>query len=204
MTYQNVEITTKKHRNKIDRQQQILEILARLLGEPKEIKITTALIAKELNLSEAALYRNFASKAQMFEGLINYMDQTIKQFCVQLKDASDIQDKQKILLLIEWMLSFSESNPGLTKILTGHAVVYEHERLREKVNHIYDCMETTLRQIYRNGGQTGEFPGDLNASLRARMVVDFIAGRWSRFVSSGFHNHPELNDKRSLAIFIAF
>ena len=141
------------------RRLQILQVLARMLEDPKGEKVTTAALAKELDVSEAALYRHFASKAQMFEGLIEFIETTL--FTLINKIASDTPDgvaqaQQAVAVL----LAFAEKNPGMTRVLIGDALVNEDGRLQARINQLYDRIEAALRQSLRIAQAAGSWPGE--------------------------------------------
>jgi TetR/AcrR family transcriptional regulator len=133
-----------------ERRVHILQTLAAMLEAPKNEKITTAALAARLGVSEAALYRHFASKAQMFEGLIEFIEQTLFGLINQIvaKEPNGVLQARAIALTL---LNFSAKNPGMTRVLTCEALVGEHERLTERVNQILERIETSLKQCLRVG-----------------------------------------------------
>ena len=170
-----------------ERKQQILEALAKMLENPKREKITTAALADKLDLSEAALYRHFASKAQMFEGLIEFIETSI--FGVINKITSDEADGAKqIQAIITMLLKFAEKNPGMTRVLIGDALVNEDERLQVRINQLHDRIEMTLKQCLKiTVAQGGKkiFP-----EIQSNLVMCYVIGRWHQFVKSGFKRKP--------------
>src|SRR5213596_1752687 len=127
------------------RRLQILQVLARMLENPKGEKVTTAALAKELDVSEAALYRHFASKAQMFEGLIEFIENTL--FTLINKIAADTKDgAAQAQQIVAVLLGFAEKNPGMTRVLIGDALVTEDERLQARMNQLYDRIEASIKQ----------------------------------------------------------
>jgi TetR/AcrR family transcriptional regulator len=127
------------------RRLQILQVLARMLENPKGERVTTAALAKELDVSEAALYRHFASKAQMFEGLIEFIEQTLFGLVNKITAEQENGLKQTQAILSS-LLSFAEKNPGMTRVLVGDALVNEDERLQVRINQLHDRLEATLKQ----------------------------------------------------------
>src|SRR3977135_2876688 len=126
----------------------ILQGLARMLETPKGERVTTAALAKELDVSEAALYRHFASKAQMFEGLIEFIEQTL--FGLVNKITAEEENGLKQTQATRSSLpSFAEKNPGMTRVLVGDALVNEDERLQVRINQLHDRLEATLKQCLR-------------------------------------------------------
>lgn len=170
-----------------ERKQQILETLAKMLEAPKREKITTALLAARLDVSEAALYRHFANKAQMFEGLIAFIEETI--FGLINKISSEETDGlRQVQRIITMLLVFSEKNPGMTRVLIGDALVNEDERLQIRMNQLYDRIEVTLKQSLRIAKAQSESQSD--AEAQANLMVCFVAGRWQQFAKSGFKRKP--------------
>ena len=170
-----------------ERKQQILETLAKMLEAPKREKITTALLAANLDVSEAALYRHFANKAQMFEGLIVFIEETI--FGLINKISSEETDGlRQVQRIITMLLVFAEKNPGMTRVLIGDALVNEDERLQIRMNQLYDRIEVTLKQSLRIAKTQSESQSD--AEAQANLIVCFVAGRWQQFAKSGFKRKP--------------
>ncbi len=172
-----------------ERRVQVLQTLAAMLETPKGEKITTAALAARLDVSEAALYRHFASKAQMFEGLIEFIEQTIFGLINQIsaQDQDGVTQARAIVLML---LGFAEKNPGMTRVLTGEALVGEHERLQERMNQLLDRIEASLRQVLRLASAQGTLPETFDANSRANLLVSYVLGRWHRFAKSGFKRSP--------------
>ncbi len=170
-----------------ERKQQILETLAKMLESPKREKITTAALAAKLDVSEAALYRHFAGKAQMFEGLIEFIEQSL--FGLVNKITSEEQEGLKqVRRLLTVMLLFAEKNPGMTRVLIGDALVNEDDRLQVRINQLFDRVESTLKQSLRIAEtQTGR---KLNPEAQANLLLCFVIGRWHQFAKSGFKRKP--------------
>ncbi len=170
-----------------ERKQQILETLAKMLESPKREKITTAALAAKLEVSEAALYRHFAGKAQMFEGLIEFIEQSL--FGLINKIGSEEQEGLKqVRRILTIMLLFAEKNPGMTRVLTGDALVNEDDRLQVRINQLFDRVESTLKQSLRIAEtQSGR---KLNPESQANLLICFVIGRWHQFAKSGFKRKP--------------
>jgi TetR/AcrR family transcriptional regulator len=170
-----------------ERKQQILEALANMLESPKSEKITTAALAAKLDVSEAALYRHFAGKAQMFEGLIEFIEQSL--FGLINKITGEEQDGLKqVRRVLTVMLLFAEKNPGMTRVLIGDALVNENERLQARINQLFDRIESTLKQSLRIAEtQTGR---KLDPESQANLLLCFVIGRWHQFAKSGFKRKP--------------
>ncbi|MFM0019867.1 nucleoid occlusion factor SlmA [Paraburkholderia azotifigens] len=181
-----------------ERRVHILQTLAAMLEAPKNEKITTAALAASIGVSEAALYRHFASKAQMFEGLIEFIEQTLFGLINQIiaKEPNGVLQARAIALML---LNFSAKNPGMTRVLTCEALVGEHERLTERVNQLLERVEASLKQCLRLGLMDASshaehnpipLPADYDPVARASLLLSYIIGRWHRFVRSGFSRAP--------------
>ena len=153
-----------------------------MLEAPKWERITTAALAEKLDVSEAALYRHFASKAQMYEGLIEFIEGSV--FTLANKIAEDEADgHRQAEKLTEMLLAFAEKNPGMVRVMTGDALVGEHERLQARMNQFFERFETTLKQSLRVGSD-----GDANA--RAGALLRYAIGCLHQFAKSGFSKKP--------------
>jgi TetR/AcrR family transcriptional regulator len=178
-----------------ERRLQILQTLADMLEQPGAERVTTASLAARIGVSEAALYRHFASKAQMFEGLIDFVDQSVIGLIRQVTDREPAGPAQagRIVALL---LQFAEKNPGMSRVMTGDALVLEHERLQERINLLFDKIEAQLRQSLK-GAESATPTAD--AQLVASLLVAFIQGRLQRFARSGFKRLPSEHLQASLA-----
>ncbi len=171
------------------RKLQILQTLAAMLEDPKGERVTTAALAARLDVSEAALYRHFASKAQMFEGLIEFIETTVFGLIneISVKETSGLMQARSIIAML---LEFAQTNRGMTRVLIGDALVNENERLQERMNQMFERIETSLKQSYRLAVTEHELPETFDAAARASLVVAFVLGRWHRFAKSGFRKAP--------------
>ena len=168
-----------------ERKLQILQTVAEMLEQPKGEKITTAALAARLDLSEAALYRHFASKAQMFEGLIEFIEQTV--FGLVNKIATEEQDGLKqVEGILALLLGFAQKNRGMTRVLIGDALVNEDERLQQRINQFLDRIETTLKQALRIASTQGKLAIDDDIGAHANLLLCFVVGRWNQFGKSGY------------------
>ncbi len=172
-----------------ERRVQILQTLAGMLEHPRGEKITTAALAAKLAVSEAALYRHFASKAQMYEGLIGFIEQTVFGLINQITTQEE-HGLRQVQAIVRMLLSFAEKNPGMTRVLTGEALVGEHERLQERINQMVDRIEASLRQSLKMAVTQGAFPPDADIPVRAALVMATVQGQWHRFSKSGFRKLP--------------
>ena len=174
---------------RLSRKQQILQSLATILEQSPGGRITTAGLAKHVGVSEAALYRHFPSKAKMFEALIEFIEDTLFSRISQiLSEASSAEVRsEKVLKLL---LTFCERNPGITRILTGDPLSGETDRLRQRVNQLFDRVETQLRQILREMPMRGEpeYRGD--TGVAANIMMSVVEGRISQYVRSDFSRLP--------------
>jgi TetR/AcrR family transcriptional regulator len=171
-----------------ERRLQILQTLAGMLESPRGERVTTAALAARLDVSEAALYRHFASKAQMFEGLIEFIETTL--FTLINKIAAELPDgAAQAEQIVAVLLGFAEKNPGMTRVLIGDALVNEDERLQARMNQLYDRIEAALKQSLRIAQASGNWTGDPGAEAGA--LVAFVLGRWQLFAKSGFKRMPQ-------------
>jgi TetR/AcrR family transcriptional regulator len=171
------------------RKLQILQTLASMLEDPKGEKVTTAALAARLDVSEAALYRHFASKAQMFEGLIEFIETTVFGLINEISSKETSGTKQA-RSMVTMLLEFAQTNKGMTRVLIGDALVNEHERLQERMNQLFERIESSLKQSLRVAVTEGELPESFDPGARAALIVAFVLGRWHRFAKSGFRKLP--------------
>jgi TetR/AcrR family transcriptional regulator len=172
-----------------ERKLQILQTIAQLLEDPAGEKVTTALLARRLDVSEAALYRHFASKAQMFEGLIAFIESSLFSVINQISNDEENGLKQVELMMVT-LLAFAQKNKGLTRVLIGDAIVHENPRLQARINQLLDRVEASLKQSLRIAATQGSLPGDHDFAAHADALVCHTLGRWHRFVKSGFRDDP--------------
>jgi TetR/AcrR family transcriptional regulator len=178
-----------------ERRLQILQTVAAMLEQPGAERVTTASLAAKIGVSEAALYRHFASKAQMFEGLIDFVDQSVIGLIRQVTDrepAGPVQASRIVALLLQ----FAEKNPGMSRVMIGDALVLEHERLQERINLLFDKIEAQLRQSLK-GIESASPTAD--AQVTASLLVAFMQGRLQRFARSGFKRLPSEHLQAALA-----
>lgn len=174
---------------KSQRRQQILEALAQMLEANPGTRITTAGLARQVGVSEAALYRHFPSKTKMFEGLIEFIEDTLFSRISIILGEEQIAAKrcEKMLMLL---LVFSERNPGLTRILTGDALSGETERLHQRVAQLFDRFETQLKQVIREAEIREGLRPCISLSAAANLLMAAAEGRISQYVRSGFQRAP--------------
>ena len=172
-----------------ERKLQILQTVAEMLEQPKGEKITTAALAARLELSEAALYRHFASKAQMFEGLIEFIEQTVFGLInkISADESSGLQQLESSLAML---LGFAQKNRGMTRVLIGDALVNEDARLQQRINQLYDRLEVTLKQSVRIAITQGDLDEKTDVSAYANLLLSYVIGRWQQFGKSGFIKDP--------------
>jgi TetR/AcrR family transcriptional regulator len=183
-----------------ERRIQILQALASMLEQPGAERVTTSALAARLDVSEAALYRHFASKAQMFEGLIEFIEQSVFTLVNQIieREANHAVRLRKIVTLV---LQFAEKNPGMTRVMAGDALVFENDRLQERMNQFFDKLEANLKQTLREASAaTSTETPTLDAQVRASVITAFMLGRLQRFSRSGFKRAPTEHLEASLAI----
>jgi TetR/AcrR family transcriptional regulator len=183
------------------RRMQILQALAEMLEQPKGDKITTAALARKLEFSEAALYRHFASKAQMFEGLIEFIEATVFGLINQIAERQD-DGLAQARDIVGMLLQFASNNPGMTRVLIGDALVNEDERLQQRMNQFYDRVELALKQALRVAAAEGQAP-EAEVTARAGMLASFVLGRWHRYAKSGFKHNPAQDAALQIALLLA-
>jgi TetR/AcrR family transcriptional regulator len=169
-------------RAKGERRLEILKALAQMLEAPRWEKITTAALAERLGVSEAALYRHFASKAQMYEGLIEFIESSVFTLANQIT-ADEADGHRQCEKLVEMLLAFAEKNPGMVRVMTGDALVGEHERLQARMNQFFERFESTLKQSLRVGS-------DGDAAGRAGALLRYALGCLHQYAKSGFAKKP--------------
>jgi TetR/AcrR family transcriptional regulator len=173
-----------------ERRVQILQALAAMLEQPGSERITTAALAAHLGVSEAALYRHFASKAQMFEGLIEFIEQSVFSLVNQITEREPAGVAQAARV-IGMLLTFGEKNPGMARVMVGDALVHENERLQQRMNLFFDKVEASLRQSLREGaGPSASATPGADAQVLASVLTAFAVGRLQRFARSGFRRLP--------------
>jgi TetR/AcrR family transcriptional regulator len=173
-----------------ERRVQILQTLAAMLEQPGAERITTAALAGRLQVSEAALYRHFASKAQMFEGLIEFIEQSVFTLVNQIleREAAGGAQARRIVSVL---LHFGEKNPGMVRVMVGDALVFEHERLTARMNQFFDRLESQLRQCLRQAGdEAGSVTPTADAQCLASGLTALAIGRLQRYARSGFRRLP--------------
>lgn len=177
---------------KSQRRQQILEALAHMLEANPGNRITTAGLAKQVGVSEAALYRHFPSKSKMFEGLIEFIEDTLfSRISIILVEEPTAEKRCERMLML--LLVFTERNPGLTRILTGDALSGETERLHQRVAQLFDRFETQLKQVIREAEPREGLRPSIALPAAANLLMAAAEGRISQFVRSGFQRPPTLD-----------
>ena len=198
---ENAAATPRKRPKPGERRVQILQALATMLEQPGAERITTAALAARLEVSEAALYRHFASKAQMFEGLIEFIEQSVFTLVNQITERESAGTAQAAKV-VTMLLQFAEKNPGMTRVMVGDALVFENDRLQQRMNQFFDKIEATLRQSLRSGGEADAATPSADAQVKASMLTSFAVGRLQRFARSGFRRMPSEHLEASLALML--
>ena len=180
-----------------ERRIQILQALAAMLEQPGAERITTAALAARLCVSEAALYRHFASKAQMFEALIEFIEQSVFTLVNQIADRTQSEapgagdDPRQAARIIAMVIQFAEKNPGMTRVMVGDALVFENERLQARMNQFFDKIESILKNSLRDvAARNGSGSPTVDAQVCASVLTAFVVGRMQRFARSGFKRLP--------------
>jgi TetR/AcrR family transcriptional regulator len=185
-----------------ERRIQILQALAEMLENPQGERVTTAALAAKIQVSEAALYRHFASKAQMFDGLIAFIEQTIFGLINQIITKEE-DGRTQIQDIARMMLAFSEKNPGMTRVLLGDSLFQEDTRLLERINQVLERIEASLKQSFRIMQTQHHLTWTAeDVSHRSGLVMSFVIGRWHRFARSGFTKSPLDNADASMGVLL--
>ena len=173
-----------------ERRVQILQTLASMLERPGSERITTAALAARLEVSEAALYRHFASKAQMYEGLIEFIEQSVFSLVTQITEREPLPALQASRI-VAMLLQFGERNPGMARVMAGDALVFENERLQQRMNQFFDKIEAALRQSLRGDASiAASATPTVDIQVLASTLTAFTMGRLQRFARSGFKRPP--------------
>ena len=183
-----------------ERKLQILQTLAAMLEQPKGEKITTAALAARLGVSEAALYRHFASKAQMFEGLIEFIESTVFGLINQIT-AQQEDGLLQVQAMTGMLLNFAERNPGMTRVIIGDALVNEDPRLQLRMNQFVERVELAIRQAMRLAVSQGQAV-EAEVATRANMITSLVLGRWHRFAKTGFQQNPSDNAQAQIKLML--
>lgn len=172
-----------------ERKHQILQMLAEMLEQPRAARITTAALAARLQCSEAALYRHFASKAQMFEGLFEFIETTIFTLVNQIvaSETNGVEQARKIAVML---VTFAERNRGMTRVLSGDALVTEDERLQTRVSQITERIESTFKQSLRSALTSGTLAATTEITPMATLLTHCVLGSWLRFAQSRWQTTP--------------
>ena len=194
------ETTVRKRPKPGERRIQILQALAAMLELPGAERVTTAALAARLQVSEAALYRHFASKAQMFEGLIEFIETSVFSLLNQITDGPHPPlDKARRMITV--LLQFAERNPGMARVMVGDALVFENDRLHQRMNLFFDKVEASLRQVLRDAAASrSSATPTVDAQVQASLWVSFVVGRLQRFARSGYKRSPLEHLDASLAL----
>jgi TetR/AcrR family transcriptional regulator len=172
-----------------DRKDQILQTLAEMLENPAGEKVTTAALAARLKVSEAALYRHFKGKAEMFEGLIEFIEHALMGLVNKIT-TDEKSGVRQVESMIAVLLAFAQKNRGMTRVLIGDALVNEDERLQSRMNQLNERLEAALKQGLRFGVSQKEIAEDVDIGAHANLLMSFVVGRWHLFAKSGFKRDP--------------
>mgnify|MGYP000235123999 CR=1 FL=1 len=183
-----------------ERKTQILQTLASMLEQPQGEKITTAALAAKVGVSEAALYRHFASKAQMFEALIEFIEESVFSLVNQITQ-TERDGRAQVQQMVSMLLNFAEKNPGMVRVLIGDALVHEDARLQTRINQLLDRIESSLKQALQLVSATNGAAVSTPASAQANALCAFVIGRWEQFAKSGFKRAPSEHWAEQMALF---
>jgi TetR/AcrR family transcriptional regulator len=195
--------TSRKRPKPGERRVQILQTLAGMLEQPGSERVTTAALAARLGVSEAALYRHFASKAQMFEGLIEFIESSVFSLANQIseREPSGVQQARKVVTML---LQFGERNPGMARVMVGDALVFEHDRLVMRMSQFFDRVESQLKQSLRVAGDaSGSVMATVDANAVASVLTSFSVGRLQRYARSDFKRPPTEHLDAALNLILA-
>ena len=172
-----------------DRKHHILQALAGMLDNPNAIKITTTALAAKLNINKSTIYRHFSNKAQIFEGLIEFIERTLFTFINGLikEEKSGIKQVEGILLIL---MNFARKNPGITRLLTGDVLTKEDGRLQSRINQLHDRLEASIKQALRFAVTEHEISANIDIAAHANLLMCYTIGRWHQFIKSGFKRDP--------------
>lgn len=175
-----------------ERRLQILQTLAQMLEAPGGERVTTAALAARLDVSEAALYRHFASKAQMFEGLLDFIEESVFVLVNRIIAGAEGTGAglRQAHAIVTMVLQFSQKNPGMARVMVGDALVLEHPRLQARMNQFFDKLESTLKQVLRDDWVASEGAPAVDSATAASVLVALVGGRMQRYVRSGFVRSP--------------
>lgn len=203
MTAPDDTVAPRKRPKPGERRLQILQGLAAMLEQPGADRITTAALAARLEVSEAALYRHFASKAQMFEALIDYIESSTFALVNQVQDravAQGLNGAQQVQLIATLTVEFAEKNPGMCRVMVGDALVLEHARLQERMNLYFDKLESSFKQCLRDIHSPTP---TVAANTCASALTALLMGRLQRYVRSGFKRPASSQLKESLTLLLS-
>ena len=172
-----------------ERKTQILQTLATMLEQPQGEKITTAALAAKVGVSEAALYRHFASKAQMFEALIEFIEESVFTLVNQIAQ-TERDGRAQVQQIVSMLLNFAEKNPGMVRVLIGDALVNEDARLQVRINQLVDRVESSLKQALQLVNVAATGAASTSAAAHANALTAFVVGRWQLYAKSGFKRTP--------------
>jgi len=195
--------TSRKRPKPGERRVQILQALAGMLEQPGSERVTTAALAARLGVSEAALYRHFASKAQMFEGLIEFIESSVFSLANQIneREPAGAQQARKVVTML---LQFGERNPGMARVMVGDALVFEHDRLVMRMSQFFDRVESQLKQSLRVAGDaSGSVMATVDANAVASVLTSFSVGRLQRYARSDFKRPPTEHLDAALNLILA-
>jgi TetR/AcrR family transcriptional regulator len=186
-----------------ERRIQILQTLAAMLEQPGADRVTTAALAARLEVSEAALYRHFASKAQMFEGLIEFIEHSVFTLANQITERDEAGHVQARKIIVA-LLQFAEKNPGMARVMVGDALVFENDRLLQRMNQFFDRIESQLRQSLRGAADaSASSTPTVDGNVQASALTAFAVGRLQRYARSGFKRNPTEHLDAALSLWLA-
>lgn len=176
---------------KSNRKQDILQSLAHMLESDLGDRITTARLAKEVGVSEAALYRHFPSKARMYESLLDFCEENIFSRVNSIKEGQQTA-LEKCFMIASLVLNFSQRNAGISRLLTGEVLLGETQRLKQRISQLFDRLELELKQVLRDEA-VAQGSSSVDVAAQAKLVASILEGRIQQFVRSSFKIDPVAN-----------
>ncbi len=180
----------RQYKKSADRRQEILAAVVTLLGKPRLEKFTTKEIAAATGLSEAALYRHFTNKAEILRQIVMFCETSFASMFSAVEAVEVMTHRQRAVSKVQTLLQFAEVNPGIARLLTGEALVYEDPAVLDYMNHVLDKAELSIKQTLKLAIVEREIAADTNVGAAASVYLSFVLGRWRRYTQSQFKKKP--------------
>ncbi len=183
-------VAKRQYKKSADRRQEILAAVVTLLGKPRLEKFTTKEIAAATGLSEAALYRHFTNKAEILRQIVMFCESSFTSMFSAVEAMEGMTHRQRAVSKVRALLQFAEVNPGIARLLTGEALVYEDPAVLDYVNHVLDKAELSIKQTLKLAIVEREIAADTNVGAAASVYLSYVLGRWRRYTQSQFKKKP--------------